>query len=59
MVLVPFVGSGSECVVAKQLGASYIGFEINPDYIKIAEEFIKSSEKIDYKAKIKKPLKRK
>ena len=59
VVLVPFVGSGSECVVAKQLGASYIGFEINPDYIKIAEAFIKSSEKIDYKAKIKKPLKRK
>ena len=36
VVLVPFVGSGSECLVAKSLGASYIGFEINPDYVKLA-----------------------
>ncbi len=41
-VLVPFVGSGSECVATKKLGGSFIGFEINPDYIKIAEEFLKS-----------------
>ncbi|MRJ41628.1 MULTISPECIES: DNA-methyltransferase [Idiomarina] len=36
-VLVPFVGSGSECVAAKELGREYIGFELNPDYIKIAK----------------------
>lgn len=42
LVLVPFVGTGSECVAAKQLGHSYIGYEINPDYIKIAEKFIDS-----------------
>lgn len=40
IVLVPFVGSGSECVVAKELGLSYIGFELNPDYIKIANKFL-------------------
>ena len=40
VVLVPFVGSGSECVAAKKLGQSYIGFEINPDYIRIAEKFL-------------------
>ena len=40
VVLVPFVGTGSECVAAKKLGQSYIGFEINPDYIKIAERVV-------------------
>ena len=40
VVLVPFVGSGSECVVAKKLGKSYIGFEINPDYVHLAREWL-------------------
>ena len=40
VVLVPFVGTGSECVAAKELGQSYIGFEINPDYVKLAEKAI-------------------
>lgn len=39
-VLVPFVGSGSECAAAKQLGQSYIGFEINEDYIRIARKYV-------------------
>lgn len=43
VVLVPFVGTGSECVAAKELGKSYIGFEINPDYIRIAEKFLSSA----------------
>ena len=43
IVLVPFVGSGSECAVAKELGQSYVGFELNPDYIKIANKFIAST----------------
>lgn len=36
-VLVPFVGSGSECVAAKLEGRGHIGFELNPDYIKTAQ----------------------
>lgn len=40
MVLVPFAGTGSECVAAKQLGHDFIGFEMNPDYIKISEKFL-------------------
>jgi len=40
IVLVPFVGSGSECVVAKELGLSYLGYELNPDYVKIAEKWL-------------------
>ncbi len=42
VILVPFVGTGSECAAAKKLGHSYIGFEINPDYIKIAMKYLKS-----------------
>jgi site-specific DNA-methyltransferase (adenine-specific) len=34
-VLIPFAGSGSECVVAKKLNLSFIGIEINPDYVEI------------------------
>ena len=39
-VLVPFVGSGSECVAATMEGRSYVGFELNSDYIAIAERRI-------------------
>lgn len=37
LILVPFAGSGSECVSAKINGRKYLGFELNPEYIKIAE----------------------
>ncbi|HEC93872.1 MAG TPA: transcriptional repressor LexA [Candidatus Kaiserbacteria bacterium] len=43
VVLIPFVGTGSECVVAKELEQNYIGFEINPDYIKIAQKWLKET----------------
>jgi site-specific DNA-methyltransferase (adenine-specific) len=43
VVLVPFVGTGSECVAAKELGQAYIGYEINPDYVRIAEKFLSST----------------
>jgi site-specific DNA-methyltransferase (adenine-specific) len=39
-VLIPFVGTGSECAVAEDLGMSYIGFEINPDYVDLAQKFL-------------------
>ena len=43
VVLVPFVGTGSECAAAKILGQSYVGFEINPDYIKLAEKYLEKT----------------
>lgn len=42
VVLVPFVGTGSECVAAKSLSQNYIGFELNPEYVKIAQKWLKN-----------------
>lgn len=41
IVLDPFMGSGTTALVAKKLGLNYIGFELNPDYIKIAQKRLK------------------
>jgi site-specific DNA-methyltransferase (adenine-specific) len=35
-VLVPFVGSGSECVAASRMGLEYRGAELNPEYVSLA-----------------------
>lgn len=40
LVVVPFAGSGSECISAKKLDMNFIGFEINSDYIRIAEHLL-------------------
>jgi DNA modification methylase len=39
IVLDPFMGSGTTAMVALQNSRNYIGFELNPDYIKIAEDY--------------------
>ena len=41
--LMPFAGSGSECVVAKQLGVEFLGIEINPEYAAFARSWLKQS----------------
>lgn len=43
VVLDPFMGSGTTAVVAKQLFRHYIGIELNPEYIEIAEKRIRTS----------------
>lgn len=40
VVLDPFMGAGTTALVAKKLNRNYIGIELNPDYIKIAEKRI-------------------
>ena len=40
-ILVPFVGSGTDCVAAKMNGLHYVGFEVEDEYIKIASERLK------------------
>ncbi|MEM3264783.1 MAG: site-specific DNA-methyltransferase [Thermoplasmata archaeon] len=39
-VLDPFMGSGTTGVACVQLGRSFIGYEINPEYFKIADKRI-------------------
>jgi site-specific DNA-methyltransferase (adenine-specific) len=44
-VLIPFTGSGSECVVSKKLGIPFIGVEINPEYVKFGRGWLKKFNK--------------
>lgn len=44
LVLIPFAGSGSECLAARMLNRRYLGFDLNPDYVKIARERIRAWE---------------
>jgi len=41
IVLDPFMGSGTTAVVARKLNRYYVGFELNPDYVKIANAKLK------------------
>tara|TARA_Y100000310_G_scaffold340371_1_gene435869 strand:- start:2 stop:730 length:729 start_codon:yes stop_codon:yes gene_type:complete len=40
LVLDPFIGSGTTAVSAKKKGRNYIGFDINPEYIELANKRI-------------------
>lgn len=37
-VLVPFAGSGSECLAAKNLGLPFVGIELNSDYVNLINQ---------------------
>lgn len=40
-ILDPFMGAGTTALVARKRNRNFIGFELNPDYIKIAENRLK------------------
>ena len=42
IVLIPFVGSGNDCIACKRLGRHYIGFETSKEYCQIAERRIEN-----------------
>ena len=42
LLVVPFAGSGSECVAAKKENINFIGFEINTKYIDICNDKLKN-----------------
>lgn len=42
LVLDPFMGSGTTAVAAEKLGRRWIGFEIVPEYVKLAEERVRA-----------------
>jgi len=41
IVLDPFIGSGTTVVVARKLGRRFLGCDINPEYVRIAEDRLK------------------
>jgi site-specific DNA-methyltransferase (adenine-specific) len=43
-ILDPFCGSGTTGVVAKKLNREFIGIELNPEYIKLAEQRINNAQ---------------
>ena len=42
-VLIPFAGSGSECVVAQALGYEFFGIELNPLYVRLGTQWIEQT----------------
>lgn len=40
IVLDPFIGAGTTALVARKLNRNYVGFELNPDYVNIAQRRI-------------------
>lgn len=47
IVLVPFAGSGSECVAAKRLNLPFIGIEINSDYVALIKQRLDDCQKVE------------
>ena len=45
LVLVPFAGSGTECVASRKRKLDFIGIELSADYVKIAEARLKALER--------------
>jgi DNA modification methylase len=43
LVLDPFMGSGTSAIVAKRLNRDYVGYEINQEYIDIANKRLKNA----------------
>jgi len=43
VVLDPFVGTGTTCSVAKSMGRRYVGIDINPAYVNIAQERVRDA----------------
>jgi site-specific DNA-methyltransferase (adenine-specific) len=38
LLIIPFAGSGSECVVAKKENINFIAYEINEEYVNLCNE---------------------
>lgn len=44
-ILIPFAGSGSELVVARDLNCDFVGFEINPMFVKLGNTWLEKTKK--------------
>ena len=45
LVVDPFMGSGTTAAACKELGRNFLGFELEPEYIKMANERLKGGSK--------------
>jgi modification methylase len=43
VVLDPFVGTGTTCAVAKRMGRRFVGIDINPAYLKMAQQRLRDA----------------
>jgi site-specific DNA-methyltransferase (adenine-specific) len=43
VVLDPFMGSGSTAIAAVETGRHYVGYDLDPDYIAIAQERLRTA----------------
>ncbi len=50
LVVVPFVGSGTECVAARMTGRHYLGTELNPKFVELARGRLKTVALTDVEA---------
>lgn len=48
LILDPFMGAGTTALVASRLGRNYLGFELNPEYIREAKERIAADKQAEY-----------
>ncbi len=55
VVLDPFMGSGTTALAARDAGRTYVGYETNRDYIKLAEQRLRPPEQTKTKRKQSKP----
>jgi len=46
LLVVPFAGSGSECVAAKKENINFIGYELNEDYVKLCNQRLDEIQKV-------------
>ena len=51
-MLDPFVGSGTTCVAARELGRNSIGIELKEEYYQLAKENIAAVEDIPHQPKL-------
>lgn len=49
IVLDPFMGSGTTCVAAKNLNRRYVGIDINPDFVELAQRRLNSNPQLSFK----------
>jgi site-specific DNA-methyltransferase (adenine-specific) len=45
LLLVPFAGSGSDCVAAQELGIRFLGFETDPEFVRISNTRVNGRKK--------------